>query len=161
MKLYLVRHGKALSAEEDSEKSLSFEGEANLYFVGRAYRKMQLKFNLIVTSPKKRTLQTAEILAEKVLYDTNSIVQTELLTADKDAKSTLDFLLKHTDKEHVLVVGHLPNLQELIFELVGMGNVIGLNLDNGQTIAMTFDPLTKEANLDWILTTSLCKLMVT
>jgi phosphohistidine phosphatase len=160
MKLYLVRHGQAHPSDEEMEETLTFEGEANLYFVGRALRKMQLSFNTIYSSSKKRALQTAEILAEKVFYDVDSIIKTDFLKPKADPKEALHFLSQQ-GKESILCVAHLPILQEIVFESACVGSVISLPFDYGQVICLDFNPSTQEGSIEWLLTPQLCKIMVT
>jgi len=160
MKLYLVRHGQALAVEEDPEEGLSFEGEANLYFVGKALRKLMLNFNMIFTSNKQRAIQTAEILAEKVLFDVDSITKSELIKPNSDPKAFIHFLQNHRDKESILVVSHLPFLQFLIQELVANGNMISMEIENGQVICIELDFENNLATLEWILKVPVCKSML-
>ena len=65
MKLYLMQHALAYSAEEDSERPLSPAGINQAKASARGIKRLGLEFDLIVASPKRRAHQTAALIAER------------------------------------------------------------------------------------------------
>ena len=71
MNLYLLRHGIAVEpgtpgCEKDSERPLTPKGKRQLRQIAAAMKKMDLRFDLILSSPFLRARQTAEIIAESL-----------------------------------------------------------------------------------------------
>jgi phosphohistidine phosphatase len=66
MELYLMQHGPNLSKDEDPEEPLSPDGKKQILKAAKAIKKMGLQFDVVIASPKKRSQQTAEIVAEAV-----------------------------------------------------------------------------------------------
>ncbi|MGD9339110.1 MAG: histidine phosphatase family protein [Syntrophobacterales bacterium] len=77
MEIYLMQHGPNLSKDEDPEESLSPEGEAQVSKAAQAIKRMGLGFEVIIASPKKRSKQTAAIVAEAVGFPVEDILETE------------------------------------------------------------------------------------
>jgi phosphohistidine phosphatase SixA len=63
MEIYLMQHGEAYAKDRDPERSLTPNGEDQIHSSGKALRKLGVDVDLIVSSPKKRARQTAEIVA--------------------------------------------------------------------------------------------------
>ena len=101
MEIYLMQHGPNLSKDEDPEESLSQEGEAQVSRAAQAVKKMGLKFDAVIASPKKRSQQTAAIVAEAVGFPVEGIVETERVKAMTPAQETIDYLYQFQDKESV------------------------------------------------------------
>ena len=66
MEIYLMQHGQALPKEQDPEEGLSAEGEERIRASARGLKKMGAAFDVILCSPKKRSRQTATIVAEEL-----------------------------------------------------------------------------------------------
>ena len=65
MELYLIRHGIAEERRPDitdEERALTKEGRQKTEKIAQRLKKLNLKFDLILTSPLVRARQTAEIL---------------------------------------------------------------------------------------------------
>ena len=63
MKLYLMQHGLALAEEENPDRPLSGAGISGIETAARAMAGMGLSFDLVISSRKQRSRQTAEIVA--------------------------------------------------------------------------------------------------
>ncbi len=67
MELYLIRHGIAEERRpdiKDEERALTKEGRQKTEKIAQRLKKLNLNFDLILTSPLVRARQTAEILLE-------------------------------------------------------------------------------------------------
>ena len=99
MEIYLMQHGPNLSKDEDLEESLSPEGEAQVSKAAQAIKKMDLTFDVIIASPKKRSQQTAALVAKAVGFPVDSIVETEKVKAMTPAEETIRYLEEFQGKQ--------------------------------------------------------------
>lgn len=105
MALYLVQHGKAMSAEVDPERGLSEEGVAEVERIAGVARGYRVSVRTIRHSGKKRARQTAELMAA-VLSPLNGIEQGDGLDPNDDVilvASELD------ETEDLMIVGRVAN----------------------------------------------------
>jgi phosphohistidine phosphatase len=110
MRVYLVQHGKAKSAEEDPERGLTEEGRNEVVEVAEFLEGLRVTICLIQHSGKKRAEETAHIFAEYLRTASGPIHTTGLDPSD-DPTETANFLKVYTDD--LLIVGHLPHLERL------------------------------------------------
>lgn len=121
MRLLLLRHAKAVPPAEaptDASRVLASRGERDAHLMGARLRERDTHLGLVITSPAKRTLHTAEIVAAAQDYPRERIVVDErlYLAGPVDALAVITTLdAKHTN---VLVVGHNPGLSELAATLL-------------------------------------------
>ncbi|HSB06334.1 MAG TPA: phosphohistidine phosphatase SixA [Thermodesulfobacteriota bacterium] len=113
MKLYLVQHGEAKSEAEDPQRSLTERGIEEVRNVAGLARRMGLHPLKIYHSGKQRAKQTAEIFAgslEKPSEATQGLNPNENVWIWADRIST--------EKEDLMIVGHLPFLEKLASLLI-------------------------------------------
>ncbi|WP_456432576.1 phosphohistidine phosphatase SixA [Thermosulfuriphilus sp.] len=117
MELYLMQHGRPLSEAEDPERRLSGEGREEVRASALAIKHLGLFFDQILSSPKARARETAEIVAEVLGYPLEGIkVHQEFKPLVPPAESVA--VIKKTAVERLLIVGHLPSLAEIVSYLV-------------------------------------------
>jgi len=116
MNLYLVQHAEAKQKEEDSRRSLSDKGEADIEKVAAFVAEhTTLKIGHILHSGKTRAQQTAEVLA-KHLNSSDSVTAAEGLEPLADPSIWVNRLTE--EKEDLMLVGHLSHLDKLAAKLV-------------------------------------------
>lgn len=113
MRLYFIRHGKAVSAEvvmADSERPLVAEGRKQVMRLAQRLHALSIRWRLIQTSPFVRARETAAILREAGLAPTAEAAA-ELAPAG-ELTDWLPFLTTWRDANRgdLAVVGHFPNL---------------------------------------------------
>ena len=118
--LYLVRHAKSSwddPALADNERPLDARGKRDAPKVGKRLLKAGAKPDLILSSPAKRALTTARIIAKELGYKRKKIVVDDRLYA-AEANVVLD-IIQRLDKEAecVMLFGHNPELTELAHRL--------------------------------------------
>jgi phosphohistidine phosphatase len=160
MELYLLQHGLALPAEEDPEKPLSKAGVAQVQAAGRALRRLGVDLGLIACSPKKRSRQSAALIAEAVNFPYSDILESELLLPLAPPEETLSLLRSHGESGAVLVAGHLPSLAEVASLALGDGCRVRIHFENGGLCRLDLpqEPTTK-AELRYNLTAAQIKLI--
>ena len=116
MKLYLVRHGEAKSKEEDPARPLTENGVECMKKVARyAEMNLHLQLDQIRHSGKMRAQQTAAIL-DNYLHTTKGITITEDLDPFADPSIWKNRL--EPVKTDIMLVGHLPHLSRLTYQLL-------------------------------------------
>lgn len=114
MELYLIRHGIAEEQQagiKDEERHLTKEGRQKTEKVAQRLKKLDLQFDLIVTSPLVRARQTAEILLEVGL--SSQMEESNHLAPNGHISSWLDYWLQpknFAQNTQLAVVGHEPCL---------------------------------------------------
>jgi len=147
VRLYLIRHGKAVSAElapSDAERPLSPEGREGIERVAKRLHAFGVEWGVILTSPLVRARQTAELLCEAGLAP--SVEETGELGPGGELPAWLPFLAswRKQGRGDLAAVGHLPNLalwaESLVWGeerdriVLKPGGIIGLELPEGGSI---------------------------
>jgi phosphohistidine phosphatase len=162
MEIYLMQHGPNLSKDEDPEEPLSPEGKKLVSKAARAIKKMGLKFDLIIASPKTRSQQTAALVAEAVGFPLEGIVETEKVKAMTPAEETIAYLAQFGEKDSILIAGHLPSLGEVTSALLTSGSKATIQFERGGIGRIDVDKLpTHEGKLLWYLTPAQLELIAT
>jgi phosphohistidine phosphatase SixA len=121
--LYLLRHADAGDPAawkgDDALRPLSEKGEKQARAMGRFLARTGFKPDAIVTSPKVRALQTAEIFGHAVGVAVDGDDRLAGLTGLADLS---DVVTAHGGRR-VVVVGHDPDFSELAAELTGVGRL--------------------------------------
>ena len=160
MEIYLMQFGPNLSKAEDPEEPLSPEGEAQILAAAQAIKKMGLQFDVILASPKRRSKQTAAIVAGAVGFPEENIVETELVKAMTPAEETILYLKQFEGKNTVLLAGHLPSLSEVASSLLTEGSRAAIQFERGGLGRIDVERLpTHEGKLRWYITPEQLKLM--
>lgn len=124
MKLYLMQHALAYSAEEDSERPLNPHGVDQAKATARGLKRLGLRFDLIITSPKRRAHQTAALMAESVRFPYSDILTTEAALPDQLPQGLFELLDREPADSRILVVGHQPQLSRVAGSLLRGGVVL-------------------------------------
>ena len=136
MELYLLQHGLALAAEDDPEQPLSKDGVAQIQAAGIALQRLGVRPGLIACSPKKRSKQSAALIAEAINYPYSDILESELLQPLTPPQETLRLLRRHAESGALLLAGHLPSLAEVASLLLGNGCRVRVHFENGGLVRL-------------------------
>jgi phosphohistidine phosphatase len=112
MRIYLLRHGIADNATPDSERALTAEGREKLRRVLARARAADAVPSLILSSPYRRALETAEIAAEVLGYQ-GKVVKTPALVPDSSPFDTWEEIRKRPDEPAILLASHEPLMSSL------------------------------------------------
>jgi phosphohistidine phosphatase len=121
MQVHLLRHGIAEDGHaglSDSERALTQEGRKKLRQVLQTAAKAGVKPTLMLTSPLKRAVQTAEI-AKRVLGYQGEVLQTKTLAPGSSVEQVWDEIRTHKNELSVLLAGHNPMFEHLAGYLLG------------------------------------------
>ena len=153
MEIYLMQHGPNLSKDEDPEEPLSREGEAHISAAAGAAKKMGLQFDVVIASTKKRSRQTAEIVAGGLGFPTDQIIETDKVKAMTAPEETMDFLRQFENKKSIFIAGHLPSLAKLASYFLTGGESASIHFLRGGLGRIDLEAFpNKGGKLRWYLT---------
>ena len=118
MELYLLRHADADTiAETDDERALSEKGESQAKKVARLCEAQGLAGVRMLSSPVRRALQTADIVARHLQVELTVV---PWLACGMRPQKALNELQEYADEKAVVIVGHEPDFSALAAHLLGM-----------------------------------------
>lgn len=123
MKLYVMRHGPAEEAADsgiDGDRTLTASGRERVRSVAKALLDAREEPLNVFTSPLVRAVQTAEIVAIVTnLGDRDGTVSARRDIAPGGTGVQLARRLASEGRRRVMLVGHEPDLSDLISTLLG------------------------------------------
>ena len=116
--LWFLRHGEAEphDARPDADRRLTERGEEQSAAAGRALAALELTFQLVVTSPRIRALDTARLACLQLGSD---FVVDDALSSDFALDEALELAAAAGEDKRVLFVGHDPDFTQLVHDLTG------------------------------------------
>jgi phosphohistidine phosphatase len=155
MNLYILRHASAGTRRAnpllDLKRPLDKEGKKHSLQLAHILNALNIQFDLIVSSPLKRCLQTASLVGTETGYEAQ-ILHSTALAPDAVYKDFHKLLREYGDRENLLVVGHNPNLTSFLGTLlVPTGNPearIRLRKGSLARVVLTRGPATLQGLLD-------------
>lgn len=158
MQVYLLRHGIAeegSAGSSDADRELTGEGRKKLRQVLHAASKSGVAPKLILTSPFKRALQTAEIAADILGYK-QQLLHTKALTPGSTPEQVWDEIRIHRDEESILMVGHNPLFSHLAAYLI-RDKTAPIHFKKGAIMRVDVESFPSHPNgtLRWYLTAKL------
>lgn len=154
MNLFILRHASAgtrrVNPLIDVKRPLDKDGKRHCLHLAHVLNEMKVQFDLIVSSPLKRSLQTASLVGTEIGYEAQILLSNALAPA-----ATLpDFqklLYQCRNHENLLVVGHNPNISYFLGALLvpPSSSTAQIRLRKGSLARLS---LTKgPATLQWLL----------
>ncbi len=145
MPLYLVQHGKSLPKSVDSGQPLSPEGAADVARIASVAAGYGVRVSRILHSGKRRALETAEILAQKLSPESGMAEAPGLKPLD----DPVVWAEKADPSGKVMLVGHLPFMEKLAAVLVtGNASRPIFRFQNGGIVCLDIYPGTER---DWVI----------
>lgn len=121
MELYFLRHGIAedhSATGRDQDRRLTEEGREKLRRVLKRAAAAGVEPSLILSSPYKRAVETAEIAASELHYK-GEILRVGSLTPDSSPPSVWSEIREHRDQPSILLAGHEPLFSSTVAWLLG------------------------------------------
>ena len=123
MNLYILRHASAGTSRAnpiiDVKRPLDKEGKQQCMLVGSYLNALNVQFDLVISSPLKRALQTASLVGTETGYD-SKIMISEALAPNATVAAFEKLLADVGKRDNVLIVGHNPNLPVFLASVIGM-----------------------------------------
>jgi len=122
--LYFLRHGKAAPAVDgdDEGRRLTPEGEDELRAAALLWRRLNLRPDVVISSPLARAERTAQLFREGVGLRHEPISEQSMAPGagwDDMARA----LAEHPNARRIMFVGHEPDLSRAVAQLTGASSV--------------------------------------
>jgi len=123
--LWLLRHGKSNRnlAVDDFDRPLKKRGKRAAQSIGAWLQQQRLIPDWIVSSPAKRAISTAKIVQKAIAEDGLDIMQDKRLYQEGFERLKTVLAECPLETRRVLLVGHNPELEDLLINLVGAANL--------------------------------------
>jgi len=161
MHLYLIRHAAAASLDEagvngDEERPLTEAGRKQCSRVAQALRRQGVKLDHLLTSPLVRAKQTADEIVGAWGEGAPAVTLCEELAPGNKKRKLIREVLA-LGAESVALVGHNPDLSELVGWLIGdKGVSIDLAKAGVACIEFQGSPGKGSGTLSWMVNPSWC-----
>ena len=142
MNLYLMRHANAGVSKGnpvlDAKRGLIKEGKEQCILMARMLSALKVQVDVIVSSPLKRSLQTAQFVGTELGYEAKVEIS-QALAPDADYAVFQKMLASYADREDVLVVGHNPNLFKFLGRIITGNGGAGIRMRKGSVARIAMD----------------------
>jgi phosphohistidine phosphatase len=158
MQIYLLRHGIAedpAPGQPDAARALTSEGKDKLRRVMKRAAKADVAPTLILSSPYRRALETAEIAAEVLGYR-DKIGRTQALVPEASPFNTWEEIRSHKDERSILLSSHEPLMSSLAAFLLNCPPLM-VDMKKAALVRIDFDRVGPQPRgiLKWMLTPAL------
>jgi len=148
MKLYLCQHAKATPKEVDPEQALSDQGRHDIERLNVFLDPLKIDVGPVWHSPKKRAVQTAQMISE-ILRVEDAVTVQEGLGPSDDVGAMAEKLVK--EKRNIMIVGHQPFVGKLASLLLsGSESAVRLGFTQGSMACLSREDQ-GEWQLDWMV----------
>src|SRR5215470_9868451 len=121
MNLFFLRHASAglrrANPLLDVKRPLDKEGKRHCLQLAHVLNALKIQFDLIVSSPLKRSLQTASLVGTEMGYE-SQILMSNALAPEASFPEFQKLLSEFKEYENLLLVGHNPNLTRFLAGLL-------------------------------------------
>jgi phosphohistidine phosphatase len=121
MFLYFLRHASAgqqlSSAKKDEKRGLDKDGIEQCGYIGRALAALGVQVEIILSSPLKRSSQTAALVGNEMGHE-GKLAFEAALRPDATFADFQRMLAKYARQDSLLLVGHNPNLREFLGRVI-------------------------------------------
>ena len=121
MIVYFLRHASAgkkmLNSTKDERRPLDEEGILQARYVGRLLTNMDVQVECILSSPFKRAMQTASLVANELAFE-NPVHTEDALRPEATFEQFQEMLAGYKKHEAVILVGHNPSFTEFFSKMI-------------------------------------------
>ena len=136
-----MRHANAGLRREnpllDAKRSLIKEGKEQCMLMARVLGALKVQVDVIVSSPLKRSLQTAQFVGTELGFE-GGVEINHSLGLEEDYAAFQEMLAKYADREGVLAVGHNPNMFQYLSRLISGDEGTGIRMRKGAVARVDF-----------------------
>ena len=125
MILYFLRHGITSDTNtwtgDDHERPLTNEGVIQIKTIANFLKKIDIKIDAILSSPLKRAVQTAQIIAKSMDLE---VILDKRLAYGFSLESLSEIIAEHPQLAAIMLVGHEPDFSCVVSALTGGSEII-------------------------------------
>jgi len=152
MILFLMRHANAGTVRGnlvvDAKRGLIKEGKEQCMLMARVLAALKAPIDVIVSSPLKRALQTAQLVGTELGYD-SQVEVSPALGMNASYADFQDLLAKYADCEGILAVGHNPNAFQFLGRMITGNGGAAIRMRKGSLARI--DMQQHPPRLQWLL----------
>ncbi|EKD27913.1 MAG: hypothetical protein ACD_79C00499G0001 [uncultured bacterium] len=150
MNLTFIRHGDAVKlAKSDEERTLTDKGKEDIKKIGLFLKKAFERYDVIISSPYIRALETANIIAD-ILGMQNNVITDPRLGCGSNFFKIKDVVNENKNFKNILFSGHAPDMGIITAELLGTANQIDFHKGSIMKVELNFFR-TNDANLRFFI----------
>jgi phosphohistidine phosphatase len=158
MEIYLLRHGIAEEGHaggRDSDRALTAEGREKLRRVLKRAHDAGVRPGVILASPYRRAVETAQIAAELLEYS-GGLVKTQALVPDASPQNAWDEIRSRRTEEAILLASHEPLMSSMASFLL-CSPALQVDMKKGALARIDCDHFGPDPHglLKWMLTAAL------
>jgi phosphohistidine phosphatase len=159
MFIYFLRHASAgeplSSSKKDAKRGLDKDGMEQCGYIGRALGAMGVQVDVILSSPLKRSTQTAALVGNEMGHE-GKLVLENALRPEAVYSDFRKMLAKYARQDSILLVGHNPNLGEFLGRVIsGSGCEANIELKKGAVAKV--ETRRSSGSLSWCITPRLLR----
>ena len=152
MNLYLMRHADAglprPNPTLDAKRGLIKDGKDQCILMARVLGALKVQVDVVVASPLKRAMQTAQFVATELGFD-GKVEVSPALKPDADYAEFQKLMAKYSELEGVLAVGHNPSLFQFLGRLCTGNGGANLRMRKGSIARIDLDR--HPPQLQWLI----------
>ncbi|HET7871954.1 MAG TPA: phosphoglycerate mutase family protein [Terriglobales bacterium] len=159
MTIYFLRHASAGTAvsnpKKDERRPLDEEGILQARYIGRMLANLDVQVEQIISSPLKRALQTASLVANELAFE-GEVQRDDALRPESEFAQFRAMAERYRKLDAIMVVGHNPSLTEFLAKAVGSGaTTTHLELKKGAVAKV--DLKGRSGLLEWLITPKIAR----
>jgi phosphohistidine phosphatase len=152
MNLYLMRHADAglprPNPTLDAKRGLVKDGKDQCILIARVLGALKVQVDVVVASPLKRAMQTAQFVATELGFD-GKVEVSPALKPDADYVEFQKLMARYSELEGVLAVGHNPSLFQFLGRLCTGNGGANLRMRKGSIARVDLDR--HPPQLQWLI----------
>lgn len=137
-RVVIIRHAKSVQYGYDNDlyRDLTGKGESDAKRIGEKLADLNVKPDLVISSPATRAIHTATLFCKQLGHDADKISKDEILYSGLTTQGFVDMLQKLPESvQTVFVFGHNPSVYYLAYNLVKYFNS---DMPTCSTVAIDF-----------------------
>lgn len=164
MEIYIIRHGVAADLDseivEEGYRYLTIHGRNHCKIVAQRLKDLKVKFDMILSSPLVRAVQTAEVFACALKYDSEIRTAIELI-GGSSYNRFLQMVMRNSHHDTLGIFGHAPDVNSFSLNLIKNDSIknIQLNFKNASVCKINFNTEKQTGKFVWFLNSENMKLV--
>jgi phosphohistidine phosphatase len=163
MIIYFLRHAsagkKAVSPKKDERRPLDQEGILQARYIGSLLASLDVQVEHILSSPLKRSLQTATLVANELAHEAAIRIE-DALRPESNYTKFKEMLSRYRKYDAVMVVGHNPTESEFLSKVVSSASgTAHIELKKGSVAKVDLNG--RNGVLEWLITPKIARTVQT
>jgi phosphohistidine phosphatase len=159
MIIYFLRHASAgkkmLSGKRDERRPLDKEGILQAQYVGRLLASLDVQVEQIISSPLRRAMQTASLVANELAHEA-PVRSDDALRPEGDYLTFKEMLSRYRKHDEIMVVGHNPTESEFLSKIVS-GSSPSAHIELKKGAVARVETNGRSGKLEWLVTPKIAR----